>query len=138
MYDDIANSNSPSISVQRRFKARHAVTINGEEELLHEHDWHVLVEVAGPLDEEGMLIDFHLLEEALDTVLEPFKDNTFNGTPPFDEQNPSAELIARHIINTILLEALPKPARKRIEVGRAVVEEAPGCHATYYSDHIES
>ena len=136
--DDSFSVNYPSISVQRRFKARHAVTINGEEELLHEHDWHVKVEVAGPLDEEGLLIDFHLLEEALDTVLEPFKDNTFNGTPPFDEQNPSAELIARHIIDTILFEALPKPARKRIEIGRAIVEEAPGCHATFYSNYLGS
>jgi 6-pyruvoyl-tetrahydropterin synthase len=136
--DDSFSVNYPSISVQRRFKARHAVTINGEEELLHEHDWHVKVEVAGPLDEEGLLIDFHLLEEALDTVLEPFKDNTFNGTPPFDEQNPSAELIARHIIDTILLEALPKPARNRIEIGRAIVEEAPGCHATSYSNYLGS
>ena len=136
--DDSFSVNYPSISVQRRFKARHAVTINGEEELLHEHDWHVKVEVAGPLDKEGLLIDFHLLEEALDTVLEPFKDNTFNGTPPFDEQNPSAELIARHIIDTILLEALPKPARNRIEIGRAIVEEAPGCHATSYSNYLGS
>ena len=126
----------PSISVQRRFKARHAVTINGEEEQLHGHDWHVQVEVAGPLDEEGLLIDFHLLEAALDTVLEPFKDNTFNGTPPFDELNPSAELIARHIIHTIVHETLPKSAQNRIEAARAIVEEAPGCHATFYSNYM--
>ena len=134
--DDSFSVNYPSISVQRRFKARHAVTINGEEELLHEHDWHVQVEVAGPLDAEGLLIDFHLLEAALDTVLEPFKDDTFNGTPPFDELNPSAELIARHIIHTIVHETLPKSAQNRIEAARAIVEEAPGCHATYYSNYM--
>jgi 6-pyruvoyltetrahydropterin/6-carboxytetrahydropterin synthase len=122
----------PSISVERRFRARHAVTINGEEELLHEHDWHVRVEVAGELDDEGLLIDFHLLESALDEVLLPFKDNTFNGTPPFDDQNPSAENIARHIVWSVVEEALPKQARKRIENARAILEEAPGCHATMY------
>ena len=124
--------NYPSISVERRFRARHAVTINGEEELPHEHDWHVRVEVAGKLDDEGLLIDFHLLEAALDEVLLPFKDNTFNGTPPFDEQNPSAENIARHIVWSVVEEALPKQARKRIENARATIEEAPGCHATMY------
>ena len=127
-------SNFPSIAVQRRFKARHAVTIGGVEELLHEHDWHVQVEVAGVLDAEGLLIDFHLLEAVLEDVLSPFTDSTFNGTPPFDEWNPSAENIARHIITTIVHESLPEEARRRIEIGRATVEEAPGCHATYYSD----
>lgn len=136
MYDSISVRNFPSISVERKFKARHAVTIHGEEELLHEHEWHVRVEVAGPLDDEGLLIDFHLLEQALDTVLAPFADNTINGTPPFDEQNPSAELIAKHIIDTVIFEALPKPARKRIQIGRAIVEEAPGCRATYYSGYF--
>lgn len=131
-------SNFPSIAVQRRFKARHAVTIDGVEELLHEHDWHVQVEVAGTLDAEGLLIDFHLLEAVLEDVLSPFTDNTFNGTPPFDEWNPSAENIARHIINTIVHEALPEEARRRIDIGRAIVEEAPGCHATYYSDFIQT
>jgi len=122
----------PTISVERRFRAHHAVTINGEEELPHEHDWHVRVEVAGKLDDEGLLIDFHLLEAALDEVLLPFKDSTFNGTPPFDEQNPSAENIARHIILTVIEDALPEEARKRIENARATIEEAPGCHATMY------
>ena len=131
-------SNFPSIAVQRRFKARHAVTIDGVEELLHEHDWHVQVEVAGALDAEGLLIDFHLLEAVLEDVLSPFTGNTFNGTPPFDEWNPSAENIARHIINTIVHEALPEEARRRIDIGRAIVEEAPGCHATYYSDFIQT
>ena len=133
---DSFSINAPSISVQRRFKARHAVTINGQEEEHHEHDWHVRIEVAGPLDAEGLLIDFHLLEAALDAVLEPFVDGTFNGTPPFDVLNPSAELIARHVINTVLRDALPESARNRIEIGRAIVEEAPGCHATCYSDEL--
>lgn len=131
-------SNYPSIAVQRSFKAQHAVTIGGVEELLHEHDWHVQVEVAGALDAEGLLIDFHLLESVLDEVLAPFKDNAFNGTPPFDEWNPSAENIARHVINTIVHEALPEEARRRIDVGRAIVEEAPGCHATCYSERIQA
>ena len=65
---DSFSINAPSISVQRRFMARHAVTINGQEEELHEHDWHVRIEVAGPLDDEGLLIDFHLLEAALDAT----------------------------------------------------------------------
>lgn len=123
----------PRIAVQRRFTARHAVTIDGVEEEPHGHDWHVQVEVRGELDDEGLLIDFHLLERALDEVLAPFVDGSFNGTPPFDVLNPSAERIAQHIIDTVVHVALPESARRRIDVGRAIVEEAPGCHATCYA-----
>ena len=108
-------------------------TIAKLEEELHEHDWHVQGEVSGALDEEGLLIDFHLLERVLDEVLSPFVDGCFNGTPPFDVLNPSAECIARHIIETILHHALPVDARGRIEWGRAILEEAPGCHATCFA-----
>ncbi|HBZ97611.1 MAG TPA: 6-carboxytetrahydropterin synthase QueD [Phycisphaerales bacterium] len=121
------------IAVQRRFRARHAVIIGGVEEELHEHDWHVQVEVSGALDDEGLLLDFHLLERVLDDVLRPFVDGCFNGTPPFDVINPSAECIARYIIETIVHEALPSSARSRIEWGRATLEEAPGCHATCFA-----
>tara|TARA_Y100001978_G_C23588961_1_gene382867 strand:- start:244 stop:657 length:414 start_codon:yes stop_codon:yes gene_type:complete len=121
------------IAVQRRFRARHAVIIGGVEEELHEHDWHVQVEVSGALDDEGLLLDFHLLERVLDDVLRPFVDGCFNGTPPFDIINPSAECIARYIIETIVHEALPSSARSRIEWGRATLEEAPGCHATCFA-----
>ena len=121
------------IAVQRRFRARHAVIIGGVEEELHEHDWHVQVEVSGALDDEGLLLDFHLLERVLDDVLRPFVDGCFNGTPPFDVINPSAECIARYIIETIVHEALPSSARSRIEWDRATLEEAPGCHATCFA-----
>ena len=121
------------IAVQRRFRARHAVIIGGVEEELHEHDWHVQVEVSGALDDEGLLLDFHLLERVLDDVLRPFVDGCFNGTPPFDVINPSAECIARYTIETIVHEALPSSARSRIEWGRATLEEAPGCHATCFA-----
>ncbi len=123
----------PRIAVQRRFTASHAVTIDGVVEEPHAHDWHVQVEVRGELDDEGLLIDFHLLERALDEVLAPFVDGSFNGTPPFDVLNPSAERIAQYIIDTMLHEALPEAARRRIDVGCAVVEEAPGCHATCFA-----
>ena len=40
----------------------------------------------------------------------------------FDVLNPSAERIAQYIIDTIVHEALPEDARRRIDVGRAVVD----------------
>jgi 6-pyruvoyltetrahydropterin/6-carboxytetrahydropterin synthase len=130
----LAGQQYPSISVERRFRARHAVIIQGEEELLHDHDWHVVVEVFGSLDDEGLLIDFHLLEAALDEVLQKIRDNTINGTPPFDEMNPSAENIAAYIINMIYWRILPESARDRLEGCRATLEEAPGCRATSWND----
>lgn len=130
MYDGISK-HLPCVSVERVFRARHAVTINGEEESMHEHDWMVVIEVAGELDEEGLLVDFHLLEVALDQALQPFAGGDFNGTPPFDDLNPSAELIASHLIHRVM-NLLPESASGRIKLARAILREAPGCHATCY------
>ena len=72
-----------------------------------------------------------LLEVALDEALQPFAGGDFNGTPPFEDLNPSAELIASHIINRVM-DLLPESASGRIKLARAILREAPGCHATCY------
>ena len=42
-------------------------------EELHGHDWRVTVVVAGPdLDSEDLLVDFHAVEAALQSVVAPF------------------------------------------------------------------
>ena len=86
------------LSIERRFSAAHAIVIGGERETTHGHDWRVTLVVSGAvLDDEGLLCDFHALEQALDAVLAPFHNNDLNATPPFDELNPTAENVARHI-----------------------------------------
>ena len=114
------------LQVERTFRATHAIVIDGVLEDQHEHDWRVRVRVSGPrLDGDGLLCDFHLLEQALDAILEPLHGRSLNDTPSFDTVNPTAELVAEHI-GTSMLAVIP-PGVFDLE---ASVTEAPGCEAT--------
>ena len=115
------------LSIERVFCAAHAIVICGVREPMHGHNWHVTVRVAGArLNEDGLLVDFHAVEDALDTVLAPFRDGNLNETPPFDELNPTAELVARHIADYVV-DQLPDD----VLLHSVSVTEAPGCVATY-------
>ncbi len=118
------------LAVERDFHAAHAVTVEGRPETAHDHAWHVKVVVAGPaVDSEGLLCDFHVIERQLERVLEPLGGRDLNRTPPFDQMNPTAEMVARHIADVIGPQ-LPD----RVTLTSVSVTEAPGCTATYRPD----
>ncbi len=113
------------LAVERDFRAAHAITMGGEREATHDHDWHVCVVVKGPrLDDDGLVCDFHLIARGLDAVIAALRDRDLNETPPFDRVNPTAENVAQHIAGALGLPA-------DITLSRVSVTEAPGCTATY-------
>lgn len=115
------------LNVDARFSAAHALVIRGEREPMHGHDWRVTVTVAGEtLDDDGLLCDFHTIEEALEGIVKPFHNRTLNDTAPFDRINPSAELVAKHIAET--LSAMMPP---EVRVVAVRVTEAPKCSAVW-------
>lgn len=116
------------LSIQRTFSASHAIVMRGEREPMHGHDWNLeLVVTADRLDDDGLLCDFHAVQAAVDDVIRPFQSRNLNETPPFDRTNPTAELVARHIGDTVA-GALPPGVR----VSRVRLTEAPGCAAHYH------
>ena len=57
------------VSVEAAFKATHAVTVAGVDEIPHEHDWKAVVLVNGEkLDNDGLVVDFLALENRLMTL----------------------------------------------------------------------
>lgn len=116
------------LEVSHRFSAAHAVTVGGVREELHGHDWRVTVTVRGPrLDEEDLLVDFHVVETSLQDVVAPFSGRTINGIPPFDRLHPTAERIAEHVASR-MAPAIPSAC----EIASVAVEEAPGCIARWF------
>jgi 6-pyruvoyltetrahydropterin/6-carboxytetrahydropterin synthase len=120
------------ISVETVFSAAHAIVIRGEREPLHGHDWRVTVRFAGPeLDADGLLVDFHAVEAALEAVVGPWRSGNLNEQPPFvDGLNPTAEHVAMTIagqLSSRLAGELAAGAR----LVSATVTEAPGCAATH-------
>ena len=115
------------LRVRREFCAAHSLSIAGEIEPTHGHNWTVTAVFGGPtLDDDGLLYDFHELEGHLDAIIAPFHNDNFNETPPFDQRNPSAERIAQYIA-----EQLQQRVSQSIDVLSVSITEAPGCEATF-------
>lgn len=119
------------ITVEGTFAAAHALVISGVREPVHGHNWHVTVTIAGrELDADGLLCDFHTVEDVLREVIGPFHNGNLNDTPPFDRMNPSAENVARHI-GQAMHEGLDAALSPHAAIASVRVTEAPGCAATY-------
>lgn len=127
------------ITVEREFCAAHAIVIGGVREPVHGHNFRLAVSVAGPtLDHEGLLLDFHALERAVDEIIKPFHNADMNAIAPFDRAgnvNPTAEEIARHI-GTRVRDLLPSLAGSGRPLRLAAVRltEAPGCAVIWRPD----
>ena len=87
------------VSVDDSFAAAHNLrNYKGKCENLHGHNYKVRVVLTGPkLDETGLLYDFVHLKQVIRSVLHTLDHKYLNETKPFDELNPSAENIAKHI-----------------------------------------
>jgi 6-pyruvoyltetrahydropterin/6-carboxytetrahydropterin synthase len=94
---------------------------------LHGHTWKVRVEVeTDQLDEIGMTIDFKDLKEKADSVIGRFDHRCLNQISPFDEENPTAENIAKYVYIEIK-ELLPD----KIEIVEVIVWESANYGVKY-------
>ena len=100
---------------ERVFSASHQLRgYRGQCERLHGHNWRVRVHlVADRLDEAGMVLDFHELDEHMAAAIAPYDHRHLNEVAPFDEINPSSENLARVICERVMA-ALPKDGRVRL------------------------
>ena len=120
------------ITVEADFSAAHAIVIAGTREPLHGHNWHVVVTVAGDaLDNDGLLCDFHTVEDFLHELIVPFNNRNLNEVAPFDRLNPTAELVAKHLGDS-LAAALNTALAPAAWVASVRVTEAARCRATYH------
>jgi 6-pyruvoyltetrahydropterin/6-carboxytetrahydropterin synthase len=120
------------LTVDAEFCAAHALVIAGTREAMHGHNWRVTATVAGgQLDGDGLLCDFHTVEETLNEIVDALNIRNLHDVPPFNTVNPTAENVAKHIgdeLHRRLGEALAPHAR----IKSVRVTEAPGCAATYF------
>jgi 6-pyruvoyltetrahydropterin/6-carboxytetrahydropterin synthase len=120
------------VSVEAVFAAAHALTIAGQREAVHGHNWHVTATVSGgSLDSDGLLCDFHTIEAALRELTGRFHNRDLNALTPFrDGLNPSAENIAK-VLAEELSRAIDSSLSPHASLTAVRVTEAPGCAATY-------
>ena len=112
-----------------QFGAAHMLkNIGGKCENLHGHNWRIETCVKGKkLDKNGLLIDFKVIKEAVDRIIEGLDHKFLNELDYFKDRNPSSENIARYIYD-ILGNALNN---ENIKVNRVTVWESDSACATY-------
>ena len=96
------------LMVRRDFVAQHFLTVPdcGPENEWHSHHFAVEILLEGPeLNEHGYLVDIVEVEEALDALVNRYRDATLNDLPEFEGLNPSIEHFSR-IFCTSLQETL--------------------------------
>ncbi|MGB0715687.1 MAG: 6-pyruvoyl trahydropterin synthase family protein [Phycisphaerae bacterium] len=115
-----------SIDVNDSFNATHRVKLpDGEWEPLHGHDWHVTAHFRTEiLDTNGMVVDFLEAGEALRSILNAWNHADLNQHPDFADAPPTAEIVARRILEKLEERGLQ-------QIARVSVVEAPGCTATF-------
>ncbi|MGV6813723.1 MAG: 6-pyruvoyl trahydropterin synthase family protein [Phycisphaerales bacterium] len=119
------------IQVTHEFCAAHSIILLGKPEPIHGHNFRVTVTIAGSqLDAEGLLCDFHLVEHTLTQICQPFTNTNLNDIPPFDQLNPTAEHLAKHIADQLAAK-LDDTLAPRARVYSVSITEAPNCLATY-------
>ncbi|MDY6967992.1 MAG: 6-carboxytetrahydropterin synthase QueD [Spirochaetota bacterium] len=119
------------VKVTDHFAAAHQLLgYEGKCEGLHGHNWKVEVCLEGEnLDKIGMLIDFKVLKKMLKDVLEELDHKMLNELEPFQEINPSSELIARYIY-----KKLDKDITDNVDLKFVSVWESETSRATYYDN----
>jgi len=118
------------VMIERNFSSAHQLRgYKGKCENLHGHNYKIEIYARGKeLNKIGLLVDFVELKEAADDLVTYLDHKNLNELEPFvSEQNPSAENVARFI-----LERLAKRLNdERVEIYKVRCFETPTSVATY-------
>ncbi len=121
------------VMIERNFSSAHQLRgYKGKCENLHGHNYRVEIYARGSeLNNIGLLIDFVELKAAADDLVTYLDHKNLNELEPFvSEQNPSAENVARFI-----LERLSKRLNDdRVQIYKVRCFETPTSVATYQLD----
>ena len=117
------------LMVESQFDSAHNLRhYEGPCENLHGHTYRVQVYYCGSeLNKLGMLVDFKMLKSSLNQIISYLDHRYLNELPEFQEQNPTAENIARTIFNK-MWTAVGSGIRK------VTVWETPTSAASYTED----
>ena len=119
--------------IERNFSSAHQLRgYKGKCENLHGHNYKVEIYARGrELNNIGLLVDFVELKDAADDLVTYLDHKNLNELEPFvEEQNPSAENVARFV-----LERLSKRIDdERVKIYKVRCFETPTSVATYQVD----
>ncbi len=114
--------------VTGRFAAAHSLrNFKGRCEALHGHNWKVEITVRGQkMDQADLLMDFGDLKRLMNQALDKLDHRHLNEIPPFDQVNPSSEMIAK-----FLYEEISRGLPPQVAMARVAAWESDDSRATY-------
>lgn len=120
------------VYVQAHFSAAHALRgYPGDCSRTHGHNWIIDVFVkCEELDEIGIGIDFRDIKKAVKDVLKGLDHFNLNELPPFNEDNPTSENIARFLY----IQLGKRLNSDVVQVSKIKVSETPGAGAFYWEE----
>lgn len=120
------------LKITSQFAAAHQLrNFKQKCERLHGHNWRVDVSIRSPeLDSIGLVRDFGEIKETTRQLLQELDHRFLNEIPPFDDLNPSSELLARHIFKRLSERINAGPLR----VSRVSVWESENSCASYWEE----
>ena len=117
-----------TISVETHFSASHQLTLpDGLKEPVHNHKWSVTAEVgSNKLNDMAVVMNFRELKAMIDNIVGEFDNHDLDKFGYFQQNNPSAENVAKYIHDKLLIQ-LPKD----VKLQSIRVTEEPGCSAKF-------
>jgi 6-pyruvoyltetrahydropterin/6-carboxytetrahydropterin synthase len=118
------------VTVRTHFSAAHRLTnYAGNCARWHGHNWEVLATLAAPgVNDLGLAVDFREVKQVLRELLGELDHSDLNQHPAFVAQNPSCELIARHLYRQLAARFSGRDVR----VVKVQVGETPDTNVVYY------
>jgi 6-pyruvoyltetrahydropterin/6-carboxytetrahydropterin synthase len=118
------------LKIETAFAAAHnLLNYCGQCENLHGHNWKVEIYLRGTkLDESGMLLDFKLLKQEANAILDTLDHTYLNELPVFSGKSPSSELIAEFIFT----ELEQRLSRYPVTVHKVTAWESEKAAASFY------
>jgi 6-pyruvoyltetrahydropterin/6-carboxytetrahydropterin synthase len=123
-------SGTYEVMIERNFSSAHQLRgYKGKCENLHGHNYKIEIFARGSeLNNIGLLVDFVDLKAAADDVVRYLDHKNINELSPFDEElNPSAENLARYILERIAARI----SDDRVQIYKVRCYETPTSVATY-------
>ena len=119
------------IIVKTEFASAHNLReYNGSCENLHGHNWKVdIIVETKELDKSGLAVDFHVLKEKSNAIINDLDHLYLNEHRAFLTINPSSENIAKYIY-----DELSKTLEKNVRVKKITVWETDDAAASYLGD----
>jgi len=117
------------VMIERNFSSAHQLRgYKGKCENLHGHNYKIEIYARGSeLNNIGLLVDFVELKDAADDLVTYLDHKNLNELEPFIEHNPSAENVARFVLEQLA----SKIDDERVRIYKVRCFETPTSVATY-------